>query len=74
MKVIAMVFLIGLVLAGFLWALNSSSAEAQTGGGEEQAETVKGAEDEEQDQSTLSVFVPKEKLPAGSSVSFPVDI
>jgi hypothetical protein len=47
--------------------------ESETGGAPE-----KGGEDGEskQDRPTesLRVFVPTEKLPAGSSVSFPVDI
>ena len=65
MKAITVVFLIVVVLAGIGWALSSPSAEAQTEG---------GPSEEEQEQSSLSVFVPKKQLPAGSSVSFPVDI
>lgn len=49
------------VLAALVWATESASM-AQT-------ETEPAAE-----QEALEVFVPSEKLPAGSAVSFPVDI
>ena len=91
MRLIVIVLFTAVVMAGWLWTLDSPSV-AQTGSESEQIEATPeqepdseasgapeeegGNEESQQDRPTesLGVFVPTEKLPAGSSVSFPVDI